>query len=125
MTPKKLPPERPVLIGYVALEEWAEDFSDWSGYITGPDNPVGANLAWQDPIQMIEMKAYDALRAERDEWKQHAAVGAALREKELARIDALRAGLKAIGDWHCICGGCKVCSSRAVLAADDKARGFG
>lgn len=55
--------ERPILIGYVALESWAEDYSDWDGHITGPVNPKGANLAWQNPIEMIEKRAYDAALA--------------------------------------------------------------
>lgn len=60
---------RPILLGYVALESWAEDFSEWDGIITGPHNPKGANLAWQDPIEMIEKRAYDEAfaRAEKAE----------------------------------------------------------
>ena len=54
--------DRPVLTGYMIIEEHADDYSDWSGHITGPVNPKGANLAWEDPIPMIEKSAYDKLR---------------------------------------------------------------
>lgn len=50
--------QRPRLKGYIsldALDEWADDFSHWSGEITYPD-PEGANLAWQKTIEMIEVK---------------------------------------------------------------------
>jgi hypothetical protein len=66
----KLPPdvakvrdeERPILKGYMALEDYADDYSDWSGHITGPSDPTGANLHWLDPIPMIEQRAYDELQ---------------------------------------------------------------
>lgn len=57
---------RPILSGYMILEEWAEDYSDWSGAITGPVNPRGANLAWTDPIPMIETRAHDKVKRQRD-----------------------------------------------------------
>jgi hypothetical protein len=56
--------KRPILIGYMVLDGYAEDFSDWDGHITGPTNPKGANLYWHDPIEMIEKRAYDELVAE-------------------------------------------------------------
>lgn len=56
--------KRPILIGYMVLEGYAEDFSDWDGHITGPTNPKGANLYWHDPIEMIEKRAYDKVVAE-------------------------------------------------------------
>lgn len=54
-------PKRPILTGYMALYEWAEDYSHWDGEITGPTNPQGANRFWEDPIVMIEKRAYDRL----------------------------------------------------------------
>lgn len=53
--------DRPILSGYMALESWAEDFSEWDGAITGPINPQGANRFWEDPIPMIEKRAYDRI----------------------------------------------------------------
>ena len=55
--------ERPILEGFMVLDGWAEDYSDWDGVITGPANPKGANLYWHNPIPMIERRAYDSLRA--------------------------------------------------------------
>ncbi len=57
---------RPVLIGYMGIEEQAEDWSDWTGVITGPANPEGANLFWEKPIPMIEKRAYDTLKAQNE-----------------------------------------------------------
>jgi hypothetical protein len=54
--------KRPILSGFMVLDGWAEDYSDWDGQITGPDNPRGANLHWLDPIPMIETRALDDLR---------------------------------------------------------------
>lgn len=59
--------EKP-LIGYVSIESESRDAKtneilDWTGYITGPENPKGANLAWLDPIEMIETKALKQLEA--------------------------------------------------------------
>lgn len=49
-------------IGYVAYEDEEEgEDGEWSGYITGPSDPTGANLAWQNPTPFIEKRAYDAL----------------------------------------------------------------
>jgi len=58
------------LIGYMILEDYAEDMSDWSGQITGPQDPTGANLAWESPIKMIECSAYDALKAENEHLRE-------------------------------------------------------
>lgn len=51
------------LVGWMILEDYCEDMSQWDGVISFPD-PTGANLAWENPIKMIEHKAYDALKAE-------------------------------------------------------------
>ena len=59
-------PKRPILTGYMVLDGWADDYSDWDGAITGPNNPTGANLYWHDPIPMIEKRAYDQAVKERD-----------------------------------------------------------
>jgi len=55
---------REPLVGYMIFEDWLEDMSDWSGQITGPGDPTGANLAWESPIKMIEHSAYDTLRSQ-------------------------------------------------------------
>lgn len=57
---------REPLVGYMIIEDYTDDYSDWSGQITYPD-PRGANLAWLNPIKMIEHTAYDALRAQVEE----------------------------------------------------------
>ena len=49
------------LIGFVVIEEYAEDFSHWDGAIAYPD-PTGANLAWENPIPFIEKSFYDQLQ---------------------------------------------------------------
>ena len=51
------------LIGWMIIEDYCEDYSDWSGQITYPD-PTGANLAWQSPIKMIEHSAYEVAQAD-------------------------------------------------------------
>lgn len=56
---------RKPLVGYMIMEDYAEDYSHWNGVIGFPD-PTGANLAWESPVAMIEKSAYDALKAERD-----------------------------------------------------------
>ena len=57
-------------MGYMKLEsyDWIDENTDqpdpkgsWDGYITGPDNPAGANLYWDDAIPMIEKSAFDEL----------------------------------------------------------------
>lgn len=57
---------REPLVGYMIFEDWLEDMSDWSGQITGPGDPTGANLAWESPIKMIEHSAYESLRSQLD-----------------------------------------------------------
>lgn len=58
--------KRPILKGYMVLDEWAEDYSHWDGNISYP-NPEGANLYWSgELIPMIEQRAYDTLRTEAD-----------------------------------------------------------
>lgn len=42
-------------IGYVAIEDYTDDYSDWTGQITFP-NPKGANIYWQNPIVFIELE---------------------------------------------------------------------
>jgi hypothetical protein len=58
-------------IGYVSWheEEEGED-GFFSGEITGPQNPRGANLAWIDPVPFIEKFAYDELARENAEFKK-------------------------------------------------------
>lgn len=60
MTTPPKPGESEPLVGYMILEDYCEDMSHWSGMITGPTNPAGANLAWENPIKMIEHCAYDS-----------------------------------------------------------------
>lgn len=57
---------RAPLVGYMILEDWCDDMSDWSGMITGPQDPTGANLAWENPTKMIEFKAYESEKARAD-----------------------------------------------------------
>lgn len=57
------------LIGYMVLEDWAEDYSQWDGSIAFPD-PEGANLHWVNTIPMIEKAAFDELKAENERLKQ-------------------------------------------------------
>lgn len=67
------PKPREPLIGWMIFEEYCDDYSEWSGVITYPD-PTGANLAWQDPVKMIEKSAYDALEqrlAVAEVWHKH------------------------------------------------------
>ena len=61
--------QRPILSGYMALEGWADDYSEWDGAITGPANPEGANKFWESPIPMIETRALDSLRDENERIK--------------------------------------------------------
>ena len=63
--------ERKRLTGYIsldALDEWADDFSHWSGEITFPD-PEGANLAWSKTIEMVEKRPGEAVLS-REELKE-------------------------------------------------------
>lgn len=53
---------REPLVGFMVIEDYTEDYSDWSGQIAFPD-PVGANLYWQNTIPMIEKRAHDAALA--------------------------------------------------------------
>lgn len=48
------------LIGYMCEPDMVEDGEDghWDAYITSHD-PTGANLAWLNPIKMIEYSAYE------------------------------------------------------------------
>jgi hypothetical protein len=55
---------REPLIGYMIFEDHCDDMSDWSGVITGPQDPTGANLAWESPIKMISYDAYEKLAAQ-------------------------------------------------------------
>lgn len=48
-------------IGYMVIDDYDEDYSNWDGQITFPD-PTGANLHWLNPIKMIEYTAYEALQ---------------------------------------------------------------
>lgn len=48
------------LVGFMIIEDHTDDMSDWSGQITFP-NPKGANLAWLDPVEMIEKAPVDSL----------------------------------------------------------------
>lgn len=50
------------LVGWMILEDYCDDMSDWSGVIAYPD-PTGANLAWESPVKMIEYSAYEKLQA--------------------------------------------------------------
>lgn len=54
-------------VGYMIFESWTENDSgkpdpneEWDGVITGPSDPTGANLAWLNPIKMIEYSALTA-----------------------------------------------------------------
>lgn len=60
---------RDPLIGYMVIEDYAEDYSQWDGLIAYPD-PEGANLYWQKTIKMIEHSAYLAIQAENEKLKQ-------------------------------------------------------
>ena len=62
MTKDTPPDTKTPLIGYMILEDYCEDMSDWSGVITGPQDPTGANLAWESPIKMIEYSAFEEMR---------------------------------------------------------------
>ena len=57
-----------VLVGFMAIEDHAEDYSNWSGHIAYP-NPEGANLAWEKPIKMIQYSAYENLKSEIERYK--------------------------------------------------------
>lgn len=57
------PSDKAPLVGWMILEDYCEDMSQWDGVITYPD-PTGANLAWQNPTKMIEYSAYEKLKAE-------------------------------------------------------------
>lgn len=77
--------ERPILTGFMVLDGYADDYSDWDGTITGPANPKGANLYWHDPIPMIEKRAFDEVVRDRDfanqQWRDWNAEADALAEK--------------------------------------------
>lgn len=60
--PKKSEP----LIGYVVIDDYTEDMSDWSGAIAYP-NPEGANLFWEKPEPFIQKSAFDAIKKENEE----------------------------------------------------------
>lgn len=53
--------KREPLIGFMVVEDYTEDMSDWSGQITFPD-PTGANLYWEKPIKMIEYSAFEKMQ---------------------------------------------------------------
>lgn len=54
---------REPLVGYMIIEDYTDDYSDWSGQIAFP-NPKGANIAWLNPIEMIEKSYADQREAE-------------------------------------------------------------
>ncbi|WP_374029803.1 hypothetical protein [Bdellovibrio bacteriovorus] len=54
------------LIGFMIIEDSTDDLTEWSGHITFP-NPRGANLAWLNPVEMIDKRAFDAVVKERDD----------------------------------------------------------
>jgi hypothetical protein len=47
---------REPLRGFVAIEDWTDDYSNWSGSICFP-NPRGSNLHWENPIEFVEASA--------------------------------------------------------------------
>lgn len=52
-------------IGYVSFHEEEEGEDGYfSGEITGPNDPTGANLAWLKPVPFIEKFAYDNTQKE-------------------------------------------------------------
>lgn len=61
-------------IGYVEIEDYTDDYSDWTGQITFP-NPKGANIYWQNPIVFIEleptMRLMDEMAEALDEIRFH------------------------------------------------------
>lgn len=61
--------QREPLIGWMILEDYCDDMSDWSGVITYPD-PTGANLSWENPTKMIEYSAFEQMKRESDDWKR-------------------------------------------------------
>ena len=54
------------LIGFMIIEDSTDDLTEWSGHITFP-NPRGANLAWLNPVEMIDKRAFDTVVKERDD----------------------------------------------------------
>lgn len=71
----KLPPR----VGFVSFTDEEEGENGFfSGEITGPADPHGANLAWLNPTPFIEKFAYDDLLSERNAAQAEAA---ALREE--------------------------------------------
>ncbi len=63
--------ERPrePLVGWMILEDHADDLSHWDGVIAFP-NPTGANLAWESPTKMIEFSAFEAEKKRADKWEK-------------------------------------------------------
>lgn len=47
--------DRKPRIGFVVIDDYTDDYSDWTGQITFP-NPKGANIYWQNPISFIELE---------------------------------------------------------------------
>lgn len=100
-------PEKPrdPFIGYMALEGWTEDENgkpdlkaDWDGVITGPHDPTGANLAWQNPIKMIEHSAYNSLIEQLNDLKaDHSALQSKLAEKD-TELDQAKAEIERLKD---------------------------
>lgn len=84
------------LIGWMILEDYCDDMSQWDGYISFPD-PTGANLAWQSPTKMIEYSAYETAIRERDELEKRLFESAASKANEFlhlrARVKELEAEL--------------------------------
>lgn len=88
------------LVGWMIIEDYVEDYSEWDGAIACPD-PTGANLAWESPIKMIEHAAYTELMQEaealREALRLHCYEGApCIDETEFAlkRFEKFKEGLK-------------------------------
>jgi len=86
-----------VRVGYVAIEDYTEDYSDWTGQITFP-NPRGANIYWENPIEFLEAEPVIKLLRE---------MGEALKESKYLIADQTARANKAIAtdctqcDYQC------------------------
>lgn len=89
---EKMTDDRNPRIGFVVIDDYTDDYSDWTGQITFP-NPKGANIYWQNPISFIELEPTLQLMKE---------MGEALKENGLSHD--FDCGRYVNGRHECSCG---------------------